>query len=592
MRGRLVVARAEDDATRSRTRRWSRAGTRCAAGSTQDAERRAAAQRLERAAGEWERLGRAREALWSGAARRGAHGAGEPDGRARARRRFVGARRGARAVVAARCSGRALPRRRRCSRVGVYGISTRAAPRRVGTSRRRARRHAEAAVGARRVATRRGRAAARARPSPRFDAIERADRRGALGRGAGVARQRADDEERAAGDALETALRIDAAPRRRARPLRRRARRARAPRRARPPARSSATSSWRASRSTTTTARGARRWNAPGELELVARRRRAPSQLSRYRDDDGHAHAPCRQPAVAQPPRRRSLPPGSYLTRRRARRGCRCSSRAASAARRRSRCAARQRPRRLRLRPRRPLPLRLVGQRRAAPRASSRAPPLHAVDTGAYLIARHETTFADWIAFLEALPPAERARRLPAGGGDFARRRRRAHAGAAARWQLTLQPRDARVSTPRWGEPIRYASRAQRARAGLACACRSPASRCDDAEAYARWLVGDRPRARRAPVHRARVGARRARRRRPRVPARRPPRARRRQLRRDLRPEARRLRPRRGRLASGVAQPVRRRRHGRQRLGVDATRRGSRGEATSSAAAVTTTVAR
>lgn len=33
------------------------------------------------------------------------------------------------------------------------------------------------------------------------------------------------------------------------------------------------------------------------------------------------------------------------------------------------------------------------------------APPLHRVDTDAYLIARHEVTFAQYIAFLEMLPP-------------------------------------------------------------------------------------------------------------------------------------------------------------------------------------------
>jgi serine/threonine protein kinase/formylglycine-generating enzyme required for sulfatase activity len=44
------------------------------------------------------------------------------------------------------------------------------------------------------------------------------------------------------------------------------------------------------------------------------------------------------------------------------------------------------------------------------------APPQHAVVTGGYLIAQHETTFAEWIAFLEDLAPEERARRLPRAG--------------------------------------------------------------------------------------------------------------------------------------------------------------------------------
>ncbi|MCG8424717.1 MAG: protein kinase [Proteobacteria bacterium] len=39
--------------------------------------------------------------------------------------------------------------------------------------------------------------------------------------------------------------------------------------------------------------------------------------------------------------------------------------------------------------------------------------PLHERSTGQYLIARHETTYADWIEFLRALPEQERATRLP-----------------------------------------------------------------------------------------------------------------------------------------------------------------------------------
>ncbi len=44
------------------------------------------------------------------------------------------------------------------------------------------------------------------------------------------------------------------------------------------------------------------------------------------------------------------------------------------------------------------------------------APPRHPLETGAYLIARHETTFAEWIAFLEDLPGDQRARRSPRAG--------------------------------------------------------------------------------------------------------------------------------------------------------------------------------
>jgi formylglycine-generating enzyme required for sulfatase activity len=39
--------------------------------------------------------------------------------------------------------------------------------------------------------------------------------------------------------------------------------------------------------------------------------------------------------------------------------------------------------------------------------------PAHTVKTGAYLIARNETTYGEWIEFLETLPPEERAARSP-----------------------------------------------------------------------------------------------------------------------------------------------------------------------------------
>src|SRR5207248_9913059 len=39
--------------------------------------------------------------------------------------------------------------------------------------------------------------------------------------------------------------------------------------------------------------------------------------------------------------------------------------------------------------------------------------PMHQRSGRGFLIAAHETTFADWIAFLSALPPAERDARRP-----------------------------------------------------------------------------------------------------------------------------------------------------------------------------------
>ncbi|MGZ3405616.1 MAG: formylglycine-generating enzyme family protein, partial [Polyangia bacterium] len=110
---------------------------------------------------------------------------------------------------------------------------------------------------------------------------------------------------------------------------------------------------------------------------------------------------------------------------------------------------------------------------------------LHAVSTGAYLIARNETTYADWIEFLEALPPAERDKLLPLGS-DFE------GVGVSLRkdggaWSLLLRPRT-RVYRARWGEPIRYGDRTHRAEQDWR---KMPVAGVSyhGAEAYARWLA-------------------------------------------------------------------------------------------------------
>lgn len=112
--------------------------------------------------------------------------------------------------------------------------------------------------------------------------------------------------------------------------------------------------------------------------------------------------------------------------------------------------------------------------------------PLHPVRTDGYLIARHETTFGQWIAFLESLPPAERRQRTPQlGSGGF-----KGGLGlerlADGDWRLTLKPAD-RVYRAREGQAIHYPGRERRARqdwlrlpvVGVSAA---------DAEAYCAWL--------------------------------------------------------------------------------------------------------
>jgi formylglycine-generating enzyme required for sulfatase activity len=109
--------------------------------------------------------------------------------------------------------------------------------------------------------------------------------------------------------------------------------------------------------------------------------------------------------------------------------------------------------------------------------------PLHEVETGGFLIARHEVTFADWMAYLDALPPAERARRLPGTRGE---RSGVVLESLKGRWRLSLRPTSATYSA--WeGEPIRYGLRDRRAVQDWR---RFPVAAIsfEDARAYASWL--------------------------------------------------------------------------------------------------------
>jgi formylglycine-generating enzyme required for sulfatase activity len=84
--------------------------------------------------------------------------------------------------------------------------------------------------------------------------------------------------------------------------------------------------------------------------------------------------------------------------------------------------------------------------------------PMHEVATDAYIIARHETTFGDWIEYLRTLPadhPARSALRM--GDGDMN--------GAVSlverpdgQWELRLRP-SAQTFTARSGEPLVYPAR-------------------------------------------------------------------------------------------------------------------------------------
>jgi formylglycine-generating enzyme required for sulfatase activity len=118
-----------------------------------------------------------------------------------------------------------------------------------------------------------------------------------------------------------------------------------------------------------------------------------------------------------------------------------------------------------------------------ARRAFYNTPPLHEARTWSFLVAKRETTYADWLEFLDGLPPEERARRAPRVEGLTGALELRETAGG---WQLSLQPTK-RVYTARQGEPIRYEGRAQRA---VQDWLRFPVSGVspEDALAYVRWL--------------------------------------------------------------------------------------------------------
>lgn len=86
------------------------------------------------------------------------------------------------------------------------------------------------------------------------------------------------------------------------------------------------------------------------------------------------------------------------------------------------------------------------------------AAPLHPQRTGAYLIARHEVTFAEWLTFLRSLPPDERRARRPRGE----------RAGQSlelseddGRFVLAFRPQ-ARLLRAAEGEPLHYPGRTHR----------------------------------------------------------------------------------------------------------------------------------
>jgi len=111
--------------------------------------------------------------------------------------------------------------------------------------------------------------------------------------------------------------------------------------------------------------------------------------------------------------------------------------------------------------------------------------PLEERRTDGYLIAQHETTFADYLAFLRTLPAARRSERLPRVGGGF-QGALALRLGEGDDVELEYQPAGRRYRV-RWGDSLQYPERDRRARQDWR---RLPVVGISalDAEAFAAWL--------------------------------------------------------------------------------------------------------
>jgi formylglycine-generating enzyme required for sulfatase activity len=113
------------------------------------------------------------------------------------------------------------------------------------------------------------------------------------------------------------------------------------------------------------------------------------------------------------------------------------------------------------------------------------SPPLHEVEIAAYLIARHEVTFGEWIEYLDNLPVDERRKRTPSSGTSLTSSLELTEI-APRRWRLDLKPTTHlyRVET---GQRFHYEVRTKRADQDWT---RFPVAAIsfDDAIAYAAWL--------------------------------------------------------------------------------------------------------
>jgi eukaryotic-like serine/threonine-protein kinase len=125
--------------------------------------------------------------------------------------------------------------------------------------------------------------------------------------------------------------------------------------------------------------------------------------------------------------------------------------------------------------------------------------PMHSVETGPYLIARSETTYGEWLEFLRALPPAERPRRTPNVNRQSFNVALTELPGGV--YQLSLGM-SGHTAVAKEGEPLRYPGRTSRAVQDWS---RLPVTGVsfEDTLAYMAWLrdSGRVPRARHCNEH-------------------------------------------------------------------------------------------
>jgi formylglycine-generating enzyme required for sulfatase activity len=117
--------------------------------------------------------------------------------------------------------------------------------------------------------------------------------------------------------------------------------------------------------------------------------------------------------------------------------------------------------------------------------------PMHPVDVRAFFMARHETTFAQWIEFLRTLKGSEKERRTPrVWGGVETRPNQLELLESGGVWNLVmLSGSEPHKLSP--AEKVRYPLRSRRAEQSW---LRLPVAgvSADDARAFARWLSATR----------------------------------------------------------------------------------------------------